>query len=76
MLLISFYNSQQENIQAFFPKCQSISAFTTQHWVYIWMMDYVFKGALYCFGEEIQTQNLNIYNIIEVIQRKKYKFCP
>ena len=28
---------------------------------------YLFKGALCCFGEEIHTQNFNMYNI--------YFFC-
>lgn len=35
------------------------------------------KGALCCFGEEIQTQNLNINNINEVIiKMKKCLFLP
>ena len=32
------------------------------------------KGAFYCFGDEIQTQNLNNYNINEVI--RQYLFFP
>ena len=32
------------------------------------------KGAQWSFGEEIQTQNVNIYNITQVInQTQKYK---
>ena len=35
------------------------------------------KGALCSFGDEIQTQNLNIYNIIELImQQLKYLSFP
>ena len=33
------------------------------------------KGALWSFGEEIQTQSVNIYNITQVInQTQKYSF--
>ena len=36
-----------------------------------------FKGALCSFGEEIKSQNFNIYCIHEVIiQTKKYLFFP
>ena len=44
------------------------SVFTRKHWTNIWLLEVdLIKGALCSFGEEIQTQNCNIYNINEVI---------
>ena len=33
----------------------------------LWLLHKEFTGALFCFGEEIQALNSNIYNIDEVI---------
>ena len=40
-------------------------------------MKYLFKGALCCFGEEIQTQDFKMYNNNEIItQTHKYVSFP
>ena len=52
--------------QGFFVTARSVNRCEYVHHINL-------KGALCCFGEEIQTQNFNIYNINEAtIQTHKY----
>ena len=54
-----------------YPKCHNVNRATHES------DEIAIKGALCNFGEEIQTQNFNVYNINEVIiQNQKYLFFP